>query len=93
MRHILPIEMSARTAILRLGVVRIAMALAVAGVGVLFVAAAPAPSPTPTPTPGTSVESSDVGAVVDSDDDGGPGRNARISTILQERVGIYRRLR
>ena len=35
----------------------------------------------------TSVESSDVGAVVDSDDDGGLGRNARISTILN--AGTY----
>ncbi len=35
----------------------------------------------------TSVESSDVGAIVDSDDDGGRGRNARISTIVN--AGTY----
>ena len=36
---------------------------------------------------GTSVESIDVGAVVDSDDDGGLGRNARISSIVN--AGTY----
>ena len=61
--------MSKRTTILRLSAVRIAMALAVAGVGLAFGSGAGAA--------GTSVESSDVGAVVDSDDDGGLGRNAR----------------
>ena len=82
--------MSKRTTFLRLGVVRIALALAVAGVGVSFVGAMPTGIPTPSPdagAAGTSVESSDVGAVVDSDDDGGLGRNARISTILN--AGTY----
>ena len=83
--------MSKQTIFLRLSAIRIAMALAVAGVGLSLVAATPTGIPTPTPSPdayagagaaGTSVESSDVGAVVDNNDDGGIGRNARISTIL-----------
>ena len=88
--------MSKRTTFLRLSAVCIAMSLAVAGVGLAFVGATPTGIPTPSPSPDayagagaaqTSVESSDVGAVVDSDDDGGLGRNARISSIVN--AGTY----
>ena len=71
--------MSKRTTSLRLSVARIAMALAVAGIGLAFGAGAGAAQ--------TSVESSDVGAIVDSDDDDGLGRNARISSIVN--AGTY----